>query len=96
MDSLETRTVTQVACGEMHTLAVTDDGLVFSWGNNTKGQLGIGNPDNTVQRHPRSVSIASGGDVDYDDKDNGGDVKIASGNDVELVIINDYSGDVLL
>lgn len=56
MDSLETRTITQVACGEMHTIAVTDNGLVFAWGNNTKGQLGIGNTDNTVQKHPRSVS----------------------------------------
>lgn len=39
----------------MHTMAVTDNGLVFSWGDNTKGQLGVGNMDNTVQKHPRSA-----------------------------------------
>ena len=41
----------------MHTLAVTDNGLVFAWGNNTKGQLGLENMENNVQTHPRFVII---------------------------------------
>ena len=55
VDALETRTIKQVACGQMHTLAVTDNGLVFAWGDNTKGQLGLGNMENNAQSHPRSV-----------------------------------------
>ena len=41
----------------MHTLAVTDNGLVFAWGNNTKGQLGLGNMESNAQTHPRFVII---------------------------------------
>ena len=39
----------------MHTIAITDNGLVFAWGDNTKGQLGLGITENTVQNHPRFV-----------------------------------------
>ena len=55
VDALETRTIKQVACGQMHTLALTDNGLVLAWGDNTKGQLGLGNTENNVQGHPRLV-----------------------------------------
>jgi len=44
-----------MACGQMHTLAVTDNGLVLAWGDNTKGQLGLGNMENNIQTHPRFV-----------------------------------------
>lgn len=57
VDALETRTVKQVVCGQMHTLAVTDSGLVLAWGDNTKGQLGLGNTENNVQSHPKLVII---------------------------------------
>ena len=39
----------------MHTLAVTNKGLVFAWGDNTKGQLGVGSSDTTSHKHPRCV-----------------------------------------
>ncbi|XP_020610535.1 probable E3 ubiquitin-protein ligase HERC4 [Orbicella faveolata] len=39
----------------MHTLAVTDNGLILAWGDNTKGQLGLGNMENNIQTHPRIV-----------------------------------------
>ena len=55
VDSLETQTVKQLACGQMHTVGVTERGLVFAWGANTKGQIGIGNVENTIQNHPRCV-----------------------------------------
>ncbi|KAG4051365.1 hypothetical protein PC123_g13421 [Phytophthora cactorum] len=34
--------VTQVACGYYFTLVVTEDGSVFSWGEGSDGQLGLG------------------------------------------------------
>ena len=55
VDSLETWTIKQVACGQMHTLAVTSKGLVFAWGGNTKGQLGLGSSDTTSHKHPRCI-----------------------------------------
>jgi alpha-tubulin suppressor-like RCC1 family protein len=30
------------SCGKFHSLALTDEGLVYAWGNNTFGQLGLG------------------------------------------------------
>uniref|UniRef100_A0A672NP07 RCC1 and BTB domain containing protein 2 n=1 Tax=Sinocyclocheilus grahami TaxID=75366 RepID=A0A672NP07_SINGR len=38
--------IVQVACGYAHTLALTDEGFVYSWGANSYGQLGTGNKSN--------------------------------------------------
>lgn len=35
-------TVSQVSCGCKHSLALTQDGQVFSWGMGSRGQLGLG------------------------------------------------------
>ena len=43
----------QVACGGDHTLAVTAEGGLYSWGRGTWGQCGNGTPDNTCR--PRRV-----------------------------------------
>lgn len=32
----------QVSCGRSHTLCMTQDGLLFAWGCNDHGQLGLG------------------------------------------------------
>lgn len=32
--------VLQIACGGMHTVALTEDGQIFSWGVNDEGALG--------------------------------------------------------
>lgn len=34
--------------GYAHSLALTDEGLVYAWGANTYGQLGIGNKSNQL------------------------------------------------
>lgn len=34
--------VKQIALGNYHSLAVTEDGVMFAWGDNERGQLGIG------------------------------------------------------
>lgn len=36
----------QIACGYAHTLALTDEGLVYAWGASSYGQLGTGNKSN--------------------------------------------------
>ncbi|XP_069745812.1 RCC1 and BTB domain-containing protein 1-like isoform X2 [Narcine bancroftii] len=40
--SLENKKVINIACGQVFTMAVTDNGEVFGWGNNSNGQLGTG------------------------------------------------------
>eukprot|EP00756_Hemistasia_phaeocysticola_P036527 Hpha_TRINITY_DN16647_c1_g7::TRINITY_DN16647_c1_g7_i1::g.181417::m.181417/K10615/HERC4; E3 ubiquitin-protein ligase HERC4 len=34
-----------IGCGDHHSLAVTDEGLLFAWGGNEAGQLGLGHTD---------------------------------------------------
>lgn len=38
----------QIVCGYAHTLALSDEGELFSWGANSYGQLGTGNKANLV------------------------------------------------
>jgi alpha-tubulin suppressor-like RCC1 family protein len=38
--ALTGKTVVAIAAGDAHSLALTSDGMVFSWGDNTYGQLG--------------------------------------------------------
>ncbi|XP_065334815.1 RCC1 and BTB domain-containing protein 1-like [Cloeon dipterum] len=54
---LEEQTVVQVACGEIHTLALTSDGQVFAFGYNSYGQLGLGVEGNFLMSSlfPRKV-----------------------------------------
>ena len=72
--SLENPRVTQIACGQLHTLALTEDGKVYSWGNDIHGQLGVGG--NSTEADPvklsgsngfkrKVVSIACGGLTSY-------------------------------
>jgi len=35
--------ITSIACGSFHTLALTENGDVLSWGCGYYGQLGLGN-----------------------------------------------------
>ena len=38
----------QIVCGYAHTLALSDEGELYSWGANSYGQLGTGNKANLV------------------------------------------------
>uniref|UniRef100_A0A672PLJ3 Regulator of chromosome condensation (RCC1) and BTB (POZ) domain containing protein 1 n=1 Tax=Sinocyclocheilus grahami TaxID=75366 RepID=A0A672PLJ3_SINGR len=55
--------VVQIASGYAHSLALTDEGLLYAWGANTYGQLGTGNKSNQlspvqVMNIEKSVKIA--------------------------------------
>ncbi len=41
--------VSAISCGSYHSLALTESGLVFSWGSNGRGQLGIGHTRNSIK-----------------------------------------------
>jgi len=47
----------QVACGSLHTAAIKTDGTLWTWGNNSYGQLG----DNTVVNTSTPVTTFAGG-----------------------------------
>ena len=36
---LESHYVTAIACGSSHSLALTSDGSVWAWGNNSQGNV---------------------------------------------------------
>ena len=40
--------VLQLVCGYAHTLALSDEGVLYTWGANSYGQLGTGNKANQV------------------------------------------------
>ncbi|KAF5898054.1 putative E3 ubiquitin-protein ligase HERC4, partial [Clarias magur] len=66
-------TVIQVACGNQHFMALTNDGQLFTWGQNTSGQLGLGKgePSSPSPRHLKSLcgiplaQISAGGDHSF-------------------------------
>ncbi len=40
ISALDTFSITAVACGNVHSVAIDDDGTLFTWGDNSYGQLG--------------------------------------------------------
>ena len=56
--SLTGKKVVQVACGSHHTMALTSDGDIYAWGQNSSGQVGCGSTAN--QPTPRRVSAVIG------------------------------------
>jgi alpha-tubulin suppressor-like RCC1 family protein len=53
------RAVRQVACGWTHTIALTQDGCVFTWGSGRFGILGHGGEDKPEER-PKQVQLKQG------------------------------------
>uniref|UniRef100_A0A6B2LS24 Uncharacterized protein n=1 Tax=Arcella intermedia TaxID=1963864 RepID=A0A6B2LS24_9EUKA len=37
--------IVRIACGETHSMALLSDGSLYSWGQNSSGQLGIGSKE---------------------------------------------------
>lgn len=65
VNGLQSKRVTQVACGTFHTMAITEDGVVLSWGFGGNGRLGHGDlkhrlvPKAVQLMHGRGVTGAS-------------------------------------
>ncbi|KAG7333753.1 hypothetical protein KOW79_002160 [Hemibagrus wyckioides] len=67
------KTVIQVACGDHHFMALSNDGQLFTWGQNSSGQLGLGKdkPSSTSPQLLKSLSgipmaqISAGGDHSF-------------------------------
>ncbi|XP_070804586.1 probable E3 ubiquitin-protein ligase HERC6 [Pituophis catenifer annectens] len=57
--SLSMYNVIQVACGHYHSIALTKDGRLFSWGQNSHGQLGLGK-EVSSQATPCNISSLAG------------------------------------
>ncbi|KAM4854482.1 putative E3 ubiquitin-protein ligase HERC6 [Thomomys bottae] len=61
--------IIQVSCGDFHSLALSEDSQVFSWGKNSEGQLGLGinTPKQAIPERVRSLEgipvaqVAAGG-----------------------------------
>ncbi|XP_028751081.1 probable E3 ubiquitin-protein ligase HERC6 isoform X4 [Peromyscus leucopus] len=51
--------IIQVSCGHYHSLALSEDGQVFSWGKNSQGQLGLGKNFQS-QASPQKVKYLEG------------------------------------
>ncbi|XP_069834418.1 probable E3 ubiquitin-protein ligase HERC3 isoform X3 [Dendropsophus ebraccatus] len=56
---LNQQKILQVSCGNQHCLALSDDGQLFTWGQNNHGQLGLG-PGFTQQSSPQRVKSLEG------------------------------------
>ncbi|XP_054476471.1 probable E3 ubiquitin-protein ligase HERC3 [Anoplopoma fimbria] len=65
--------VSQVACGSQHTVALTKDGQVYTWGRDSRGQLGLGRiePRGDSPQHLQCLSglplvqVAAGGEQSF-------------------------------
>lgn len=53
--SLRNHLVRSIAAGEQHSVAVTSYGEVYSWGDNSFGQTGIGKEEGTSVSYPARV-----------------------------------------
>ncbi|XP_052458893.1 probable E3 ubiquitin-protein ligase HERC4 [Carassius gibelio] len=73
LKGLDNRQVIQIACGDHHSMALTHDGHVFVWGDNSHGQLGLekDHPGSPSAQHVKSLSgvplaqISAGGDHSF-------------------------------
>ncbi len=67
-----------ISPGAFHTLAIRDDGSVWAWGRNHRGQLGTGSTSTSPSTSPVKVSGL-----------NSGFVSVAAGNDFSFALRND-------
>ncbi|XP_048738015.2 probable E3 ubiquitin-protein ligase HERC1 isoform X3 [Ostrea edulis] len=54
VEDLQSKRVVDIACGDSHVLALTQESEVYAWGNNAMGQCGQGHAQSPITR-PRKV-----------------------------------------
>lgn len=59
VETLVGKYATEVFCGERHTLALSKNGEVYSWGDNEFGQTGSGGYQVNTIYSPRMVNLKS-------------------------------------
>jgi len=59
--SLEGIRIRSIACGRQHTVAIAENGSLFTWGKNSNGQCGLGHTNNVLS--PVCVSSLLESDV---------------------------------
>ncbi|XP_031608731.2 probable E3 ubiquitin-protein ligase HERC3 [Oreochromis aureus] len=72
-EALRNKQVSQVTCGSQHTVVLTKDGQLYTWGQDSRGQLGLGTNEPYVNspQHVRSLSaipvvqVAAGGEQSF-------------------------------
>ena len=57
--SLDDGKIVQVCCGERHSLVLTEEGVVYGWGDNKWGQTGGGQEEEIVITSPKQWNIGS-------------------------------------
>ncbi|WP_162463248.1 immunoglobulin-like domain-containing protein [Paenibacillus psychroresistens] len=75
VNGLPGKTIIAIAAGNLHSVAVAQDGTVWAWGNNSSGQLGDGT--NTNRKLPVKVIGLSGKTA----------IKVAAGNNHTLALV---------
>jgi alpha-tubulin suppressor-like RCC1 family protein len=102
-------TVTAIACGDSHSIALTNAGLVYAWGKNSKGQVGDGGTSDVTSPYqvigPNAVSLIEAGSqftVAYSDTNDDlysfgqTDYGLGSGTDFgDYVIVDSSFADVV-
>lgn len=79
--SLKNKKIVEIACGEISSFAITQDGKIYSWGMGTSLQLGTGNEDDEL-----IPALLTGKQV----KDKNV-IKVASGGQHTVFIVEDVS-----
>jgi len=72
-------TITQIAAGGFHSLAVGSDGTVWAWGSNSNGQLGNGTTNDNPTTTPVQVRTPAGHTI----------TQVAGGYDHSLAVASD-------
>ncbi|KAK9517170.1 hypothetical protein VZT92_025058 [Zoarces viviparus] len=73
LEALCNISVSQIACGSQHSVALTKGGQVYTWGRDSRGQLGLGRSEPCADspQHIRSLSalplvqVAAGGEQSF-------------------------------
>mmetsp|Transcript_30034 Transcript_30034/g.77819 ORF Transcript_30034/g.77819 Transcript_30034/m.77819 type:complete len:688 (+) Transcript_30034:41-2104(+) len=81
-DQMAGTTVLQVACGSAHTVALCDNGDVYTWGSNDEMQLGLGSTFGRKVNRPELVAELG----------NKGVLRVAAGKNFSMALTE--SGDV--